>query len=244
MNKIHKIALRNDFAKRNFLGIADYEYIGARTLFRNECYDQFLTMAHQCIEKYMKAILLYNEKNTKFGHNLEKGLQKLEVISEIKLDKATISFIEELNHVRFARYLTGSFYGNSDFLLRLDATVWDLRLFCHNLKKPHFRLKNNSSKQNILNANIKGYSIIFSGELEKIIKNRNGKYKKLRENLVWKNFRYGKRRKNKINFIDRTWSKNPTFLLIGNEKIKKEQYEYLKKYVSFEREVEEYFDKI
>ncbi|MFZ2226496.1 MAG: HEPN domain-containing protein [Candidatus Moraniibacteriota bacterium] len=236
---------RNEFARRNFLGIADYEYVSARTLYRNECYDQFLTMAHQCVEKYLKAILLYNNQNTKFGHDIEKGLNRVNKISEVKLEGSTSSFIKELDQVRFARYLTGPFYGRGDFLLNLDCSVWDLRLFCHNLKKPNFRLKDDKSKQNILNITLKGYGIIFSGELENIIKNRNGKHSKLKENLIWKNFRYGKRRKNSIkNFSDRSWSKNPSFLLNGSDAENKKCYEYLKEYVNFEKEVNDYFSNI
>ena len=241
----YKEIYKNEFARRNFLGIADYEYVSARTLYRNECYDQFLTMAHQCIEKYLKAILLYNDKSTKFGHDIEKGLDMVKKIEEIKLEGNTISFIKELEQVRFARYLTGPFYGRGYFLLNLDCAVWDLRLFCHNLKKPNFRLKDNKSKQNILNATIKGYGIIFSGELENIIKNRNEKYSKLKENLVWKNFMYGKRRKTRIkNFSDRSWSKNPSFLLNGSDAENKKCYEYLKEYIHFEKEVRDYFNSI
>lgn len=241
----YKEIYRNDFARRNFLEIADCEYVSARTLYKNECYDQFLTMAHQCVEKYLKAILLYNNKKTKFGHDIEKGLNMVNEIEEVKLENSTIAFIKELDQVRFARYLTGPFYGRGDFLLNLDSSVWDLRLFCHNLKNPRFRLKNKESKHNILKISLRGFPVVFSGKLEDIIKNRNGKYSKLKENLIWKNFRYGKRRKNRIkNFSDRSWSKNPSFLLNGSDAENKKCYEYLKEYIHFEKEVRDYFNSI
>lgn len=61
----------NNFARISFLNIADYDYISARTLFRNGLFDQFLTLSSQAIEKYLKTILLYNRvKNNKSSHNL------------------------------------------------------------------------------------------------------------------------------------------------------------------------------
>ena len=82
LSTYEKIAIRHAFAKQCFFDIADCDYVGARTLFRNECWDQFLYLAHQCIEKYLKAILLFNDiKYQKGRHNLEKLLVQMATFS-------------------------------------------------------------------------------------------------------------------------------------------------------------------
>lgn len=53
-------AYLNDFATRSFRDIADQDYIMARAAYRATLYPQFLWSGLQAIEKYLKAILLYN----------------------------------------------------------------------------------------------------------------------------------------------------------------------------------------
>lgn len=66
-------ALMNDFATRSFRDIADQDYIAARLSYRYGLYSQFHWQSLQAIEKYLKAILLYNR--TDINHNLECALK-------------------------------------------------------------------------------------------------------------------------------------------------------------------------
>lgn len=50
----------NDFATHSFRHPADMDYIAARAAYRMELYPQFMCAGLQTIEKYLKAILIYN----------------------------------------------------------------------------------------------------------------------------------------------------------------------------------------
>ncbi len=243
ISKKERIAIRRSFARQCFLDIADYDYIGARTLFRNECWDQFLHLAHQSIEKYLKAILLFNDLDTrKGGHDLEELLKNVNSIKFVSLEEETKDFIKEINSVRFVRYLSAPISGERDYLIKLDKAVWDLRIFCSR-RDPRFIAGVIKNKDKLLKATLRGFNIIFSGCLEKILKNNRGKFTTLRDNLVWKNFRYGSKKKQAIKFSLGGWSKNPYFFL-ETDAWKKEAFNMLSKYVSFEKEVKNYFENL
>jgi len=68
----------NDFANRSFRDHADQDYIMARIAYLKEFDQQFRWCALQALEKYLKAILLYNRVSAKgIGHNLVKGLNRV-----------------------------------------------------------------------------------------------------------------------------------------------------------------------
>jgi hypothetical protein len=55
------VALANGFIDRSFRDVADQDCIAARIVHRYSGLDlQFLWLAEQAVEKYLKAILLYN----------------------------------------------------------------------------------------------------------------------------------------------------------------------------------------
>lgn len=61
----------NGFGTQSFRDQADRDYIAARLACRHELFPQFLWSSHQAIEKYLKAILLYNRiKANQVGHDL------------------------------------------------------------------------------------------------------------------------------------------------------------------------------
>lgn len=61
----------NSFATQSFRDQADRDYIVSRLACRYELFPQFLWSAHQAIEKYLKAILVYNRVKAKnVGHDL------------------------------------------------------------------------------------------------------------------------------------------------------------------------------
>ena len=88
--------------------IADKDYLTARLCYRNGLIENFLWASLQCIEKYIKAILLFNDRSTKsIGHNLKKGMDEIYKIKGIKwdFDEEYIYFVEKyLNYYGKIRY--------------------------------------------------------------------------------------------------------------------------------------------
>jgi len=238
-----KISIKNAFAQQSFRDVADYDYIAARTLYKNQCFDQFLYFTQQCIEKYLKAILLFNDKkHISSSHNLEPIMQKVLEIKGIILDKDTKEFINDINGLDNVRYLSCPFWADGEILLKLDKAVFDLRIFCKN--KTLLPSVNNSKNKNKLGKYYqKSGKVIFSGELERILENKSDKYKKLRENLIWKNFRYGKYIKKKFSFSNRKWGKNPIFFQSTKE-WNKEAFNLLSEYIFFSKNDKKIFEKL
>jgi len=59
-----------DFATRSFRDLADQDYITARIAYRKEFEQQFRWCALQALEKYLKAILIFNSVSAKgLGHD-------------------------------------------------------------------------------------------------------------------------------------------------------------------------------
>ncbi|HCT5171431.1 TPA: HEPN domain-containing protein, partial [Enterobacter cloacae] len=52
--------LLNDAARRSFRDMADQDYLSARLCYKHKLNFQFLWLSQQAVEKYIKAILLYN----------------------------------------------------------------------------------------------------------------------------------------------------------------------------------------
>src|SRR5882724_1367605 len=91
----------NEYATRVLRNEADKDYIAARIAHRFEFDQQFLWDAEQAIEKYFKAILLYNATSAKqLGHNLEKGLRRIHTIQDFdfRLPHYVEEFVKYLSH--------------------------------------------------------------------------------------------------------------------------------------------------
>lgn len=89
-----------DFATRSFRNTADQDYISARMSYRAGLIEPFLWSGLHAIEKYLKAILLFNEKKSKkCGHNIEKLLSRVKAIEglDLRLPENVESFIRYLN---------------------------------------------------------------------------------------------------------------------------------------------------
>ena len=56
----------NTFASDIFRRQADFDYIAARANYRMHLRQQFLWSAQQAMEKYLKAILLFNGKSARY----------------------------------------------------------------------------------------------------------------------------------------------------------------------------------
>lgn len=236
LNRVAEICFRN---------IADNDYISARTLFRYELIHQAYWCSLQTIEKYLKAILLFNGKSTiRLSHDLHHSLKLIKDIKEINftLPKDVLIFIDLINNEGANRYYEYPYAMEKSSLFILDKTVWSIRKFCFYMKG---EVRLNESIIDLLDFSLnqiddkryneKPYLYSINGELENILQE-----KKLlkREQLVWMNKYYGSRKKGKI-FLKHetsTYGLPPHF---SDESI----FEDIKEYVQFSKPVLDYFKK-
>ena len=125
------------FITQTFRNSADIDYIAARLLYCNGLDQQFLWSAEQAVEKYLKAILLYNGINTAdIGHLLTRAFDRLDAITDIQFDLPddTRDFLEYLQVYGTNRYLQHPSFTAGEELLRLDKTVWHIRRYCDYLR--------------------------------------------------------------------------------------------------------------
>jgi HEPN domain-containing protein len=212
----------NDFANRSFRDHADQDYIMARIAYRKEFDQQFRWCSLQALEKYLKAILLYNRVSAKgVGHDLVEGVKRVKGISDLDftlLSSDTTKFIEYISSYGADRYLSHPTHFRDNALLTLDKTVWCVRRYCFFMRQV---VKKDGGEISLFEANKKKATNayyetnrhkyrIFNGYLEKVIDKRLSSY----DDLVWKNFFYGRVKKQKIkNFKFRMSSQNPTHSL-------------------------------
>lgn len=122
----------NAFGTQSFRDQADRDYIAARLACRNELFPQFLWSSHQAIEKYLKAILLYNRvRASQVGHDLAQALSLTTSLPfEIKISTRSRKFINHLAKVGEFRYIDVPFHVYGHILIDLDLTVWEVRRYC------------------------------------------------------------------------------------------------------------------
>lgn len=243
MNVDEKQIYVNDFINRSFRDVADQDYLAARSLYRLDLKLQFLWASQQSVEKYLKAILLYNRRSTKrMGHKLGEALESLKDIRDIHflIPEDVVEFIEYLDREGSNRYFEFPTFMLGDELLRLDRAVWHLRRYCqwlrgtsHENQEQHLAYQIQIINQWDQKKSHKFY--IVGGFLEKILKKTRSS---LREILVWKNFYYGAQKKRIIQkYTFNSGSGNPTHYL------EPEIFAELKHLVRFSKEVCLYFEK-
>ncbi len=240
-NNNDRIAI-NHFASRMFRDVADMDYISARTLYKNECFDEFLIFSQQAIEKYLKGILMFNRvKSRKMTHKLSVLLQKCSNdVAHFKISEQTRKFIKEIDgydDLRYAKYMFGAFMAQRSHLVELDRAVMELRRYCHNDTPYAVALSKATDDQLIEITRKKGISFLYL--LEKIVKNKNGKYSKLRSNLIWKNLYFSPRTKS-ISLTDGVWGKASGF----SKKELAEMYDVIKEYIFIPKDVKDCFEKL
>jgi len=232
-----------DFVNRSFRDMADQDYIGARGMYRAELFPQFLWLAHQAIEKYLKAILLYNDVSTiDLSHDIEKALSRLDQITDIPFDvpPQLRAFIARLNEQGPNRYFEYPAVLVGDELHMLDQSVWWLRRYCHwmrgtartpggvvNRLQHEIEVVNSFGPSNAHRFRIRG------GRLESLLSKRKDAR---REMLVWKNFFYGSRKKRRVRFTRHGMVSNPAHYLDP------EIFEDLKTRVQFSKAVKAMFN--
>lgn len=215
------------------------DYISARTLFRNECYDEFLIFCQQCIEKYLKAILLYNDVKDNSMHSLNKLLKKCTQLSLFKISERTQKFINEVDgydKLRYGAYIFGSFWAERKLLLELDYAVMDLRRYCTSDIEFSEALSKVSEDELIHLTKRGGFT---SGLLQTIQKSRDPKHSLMHSNLFWKNLYFSPKVKS-IKFQSGWWGKGSGL----QPKEMEEMYRAVEGYVLITKEVRQYFSNL
>jgi len=221
----------NTFATDVFRKQADYDYISARMNYRMQLRQQFLWSSQQAVEKYLKAILLYNGKSARyftpegaskkreFGHNLtalNKNVSKLEYLKYELPDWSSefLAYLTELGG--FNRYLSKSSYNASDAMHKLDELVWNIRRYCKYIADRGLGCTHEvpGMKKAIINSLNNPYYkkkpvafILPNGELEKIIKRPHKD--PARKALIWANLFYGKKNRKVVRFRSMSSSEVP-----------------------------------
>lgn len=218
--------------------IADEDYIAARTLFYHNFWAPFIVSGQQCIEKYLKVILLFHKKTVKKTHNLESLFSSIqsqipainEFIKKYGEKKRLFSKYEILRILKTfqgaenIRYGIIPFHFTTQDLLDLDRLIFLLRSFA---KKP-----SNYIKTYIIGQKLTG------GYLEKILSKTYKPYNYLYTRLIWKNVYWGKNKKHFINGTFSSKSKNPSFTYSSEAACR-----HLSKYISLPDELFDYIKK-
>lgn len=207
-----QIAL-NSFATDVFRVQADKDYIAARSNYRLQLREQFLWAGLQAVEKYLKAILLFNGQSARYPPNSRKpylhGLEALFRAVEtqtgltIQYPKWVPDFIRYLHEFGNNRYLSNDTYIRGDALPQLDETVWTLRRYCQFIRvsvpEP------GGGRKDLFNLLLSGINSPealkkprryrpFSGYLESVLSSAHSH--PARKALIWANLFYGDRRAN------------------------------------------------
>ncbi len=237
-----------DFVDRCFRDIADKDYITARICYRLDLTDQFLWSGLQSIEKYLKAIILYNDGNTQqINHDLSKGLNTVKKIGEIDwdFDDSIRQFLEYMTSTGGDRYFSQPRGTAGDELLKLDNAVWTIRRYCQDFTslKKNKGLRNNLDFGEYINflqsedcqKRANTFRLSPPGYLERVLD--DGEFKRQREYLIWKNFYYGANKKHRFNFTRKISGSTPGHYFFP------EIYPWVKQRVKLSKEVVQYFEK-
>jgi HEPN domain-containing protein len=234
-----------DFINRSFREVADKDYIAARISYRYGLAQQFLWFSQQALEKYLKAILLYNGKSTKnLNHNLMMAFSEVRRIADIpfQVPNDIQAFVRYMDDYGTNRYFEHPYYLMGHECLQLDKAVWHIRRYCCQMRtsvKKHDGTIINMFPYEIAKANHPYYHskpnkyYLFGGYLESVLSNKRST---LRKELVWKNFYYGSYRKSIVkNYRKQSSSANPTHYLHP------EVFPELDKLVKFSKPIRDYF---
>ena len=203
-------SLLRTYAQRVFLNQGDLDYVAARSLYRLSLREQFYWTALQALEKYFKAILLFNFRSARFidkespekgefGHDLEKLCRAVREIGCLRFapTQRYLRLLEYFTAFGNNRYLSIPTFMRDDVLGQLDKAVWDTRRFCMDvnwiLRRPGHppRPLRQKSVDMIHDARPHGPSRFFlvGGRLEEILKRPASD--PVRKALVWANSYYG-----------------------------------------------------
>lgn len=184
-----------------FRNVADREYISSRMSFRIGLVEPHLWSAIKALEKYLRAILIYNGRHKRtLSHNLLHILREVEGIKAIQFRAGDREreFMARLSSFCDGRGVTRKDYKLPATPLELDHTVWSVRRYCMYLRG--FKMTREGEHIDLLDVNLKNirseYYLehpfefkINGGFLEQVLEKDPSD--QLRKSLVWKNQHYG-----------------------------------------------------
>jgi hypothetical protein len=194
----------NDAFIRSFRDTADGDYIMARLANRAQLFPQFHWSSLQTLEKYLKCILTLNRVEAKTGHCLNKALDRIERRAfPLQLSNMTRKFIEHIDAYGEYRYLEIPYHTRGYSLVELDRAVWEIRRYCHTIDFSRIMESGKASERRefeleLIKAAENGPPnrfVTFGGFLKKVI--RETKHPE-RPALIWKNFYFGPRIRNRL----------------------------------------------
>lgn len=220
MRNDHAERCINSVASQSFRDQADRDYILARLACRHELYPQFLWSSQQAIEKYLKAVLLYNRIEAKnINHSLDDALKLTERLQfKVELSHRSIDFIKYLSDCGEYRYLDVPYSIDGYIMIDLDRTVWEIRRYCQ-----------------VLNSFVSDYSIdeklLLEQAIDSIDKSKSEPRYKFKLNsglleniiadpkhpsrspLLWQNAFFGSRNRKTILVKNHLHAQNPILFL-------------------------------
>lgn len=210
----------NSFATQSFRDQADRDYIAARLACRFELMPQFLWASHQAVEKYFKAILLYNKiKAKRVGHDLVKAQALTKGLSfKIELSSRSQKFLDHLSQCGQFRYIDVPYNVHGYALIDLDVMVWELRRYCQVLNVFGMVLpadeqsRLNDAKVELLQSSSKPMHNfrLNGGLLEKIL---GDKSHPSRPPLLWNNPVFGLRKRTTVRAKHLSYVEHPLMYL-------------------------------
>jgi len=235
---------RNLFIIWSFVDVADHDYIAARACWRLGLLDQFHWFGLQAMEKYLKAILLYNDCDTrKIGHDLTKGIQAVEAIPVLKWDfhQSLKGFLADLSQRGQDRYFVKPHGTNGNELLQLDRSVWHVRCYCvdpqsfddsdgQNLENYVKTTQSDECRRSAYRFRLPSCAC---AHLEEVLD--TDRFRGQRSILIWKNFFYGRRKKRHFKFTYSRSGKVPGHYFFP------EIYPWVESRVTLDKEVKKHF---
>jgi HEPN domain-containing protein len=204
---MNRLSYKSELFILDFRRAADQDYILSRVAYRSELHMQFIWLAHQAVEKYLKALLIFNDRSARgVGHNLTEGFRRLSKVTDIPFAfppsvARTLAYLD----ARFDRYAERPYSVTMTRLIDVDATVWHLRRFCANLRgnaEPRLRISREQKKKNIAELanplfNSRPAALSLSGGfLEFVLRDKRSL---LRPHLIWNNLYFSRRRQTSLN---------------------------------------------
>lgn len=164
--------------------IADFDYISARTLVKNNLIGESMMLAWQAIEKYFKSLLLFNKIKIQGKSKKIRGIHDLEILYDLckknnllktNFTREQKEFLYSINNFQDFRYGLKSYCADKKYLELLDETIYDIR----------FNLYQSPNDM---------------GLLEKIL-NKNFQHSSVwaiyRNNLIWHNMKFSYKRRHR-----------------------------------------------
>lgn len=216
----------NTFATDVFRNQGDCDYIAARSNFKLQLRQQFLWSAQQCIEKYLKAILLFNGQSARYVNGTKKEYgHNLCLLTEAAKSIQTFKFEIEPNEEKFINYLSTqgpnryigtTAYNTGNALTDLDSTVWHIRRYCQYMADRGFGCSEPvpGMREAVVAAAVNPSHklrpqkfTLFNGHLEKVLKKT--KDDPARKALVWANLFYGAKKRASVTYLTFSSSEVP-----------------------------------